>query len=143
MTTKDYLNQIREMDMLINNKIAEVTRLKEIAYSVKAVRYDKEYVQATPNIDKIGTAIAKIDEVNRTIDKMIDAYVDKKDEIVKQIDKMQKDVYYDVLYKRYVLFKPNYVIAEEINYSERHVSRLHDTALDMFEEMFGMCYLNI
>ena len=97
MTTKDYLNQIREMDMLINNKIAEVTRLKEIAYSVKAVRYDKEYVQATPNIDKIGTAIAKIDEVNRTIDKMIDAYVDKKDEIVKQIDKMQKDVYYDVL----------------------------------------------
>lgn len=143
MTTKDYLNQIREMDMLINNKIAEVTRLKEIAYSVKAVRYDKEYVQATPNIDKIGTAIAKIDEVNRTIDKMIDAYVDKKDEIVKQIDEMQKDVYYDVLYKRYVLFKPNYVIAEEIHYSERHVSRLHDTALDMFEEMFGMCYLNI
>lgn len=42
MTTKDYLNQISRLNRMINNKLAEVSQLRELSHSISAVKMKKE-----------------------------------------------------------------------------------------------------
>ena len=90
MDTKQYLQQISRLDRMIQNKLAEISQLRELAMSVSAVK-NEERVQNTPNFDKIGTAYCKIEEMEEKLDKLIDEYVDKKNLIISQIDKIDNE----------------------------------------------------
>ena len=74
MTTKDYLNQISRLNRMINNKLSEITQLRELSCSISAVR-NEERVKSSFNPDKIGSTYAKIDEMEHSLDKMIDEYI--------------------------------------------------------------------
>lgn len=140
MTTKDYLNQISRINRMINNKIVELSQLKEIACSISAVS-GEDRVMVTPNFDKIGTKQAKIDEMERNIDALVDEYIIKRDKIVSQIDSMEDENVYNVLFSRYIEKKTFEVIATEMNYSWRQTIRLHGIALKKFEQKYGATYL--
>lgn len=140
MTTKDYLNQISRINRMINNKLVELSQLKELACSISAVS-SEDRVMATPNFDKIGTKQAKIDEMERNIDALVDEYIIKRDQIVSQIDSMEDENVYNVLFSRYIEKKTFEVIATEMNYSWRQTVRLHGIALKKFEQKYGATYL--
>lgn len=140
MTTKQYLGQISRLDRMIKNKLSEISELKELSRSISAVK-NTERVQTTPNFDKIGTAQAKIDEIERNIDKLVDEYVDKRDLIIKQIDEIEDETYYNILFARYIEKKTFEKISTEINYSFRNTTRLHGKALNEFERKYGNLYL--
>lgn len=140
MTTKDYLNQVGRLNRMINNKLVEIAQLKELACSISAIQTG-ERVQTTPNYDKIGTAYAKIDEMERKLDKLIDAYVDKKNHIIGQIDGIEDEMMYNILFARYIERKTFEKIATELEYSWRQIIRLHGKALKQFENQYGKEYL--
>ena len=139
MDTKQYLNQISRLDRMINNKLAEISQLRELAMSVSAVK-NEERVQTTPNFDKIGTAYCKIEEMEEKLDKLIDEFVDKKNLIISQIDKIENETYYEILFARYIEKKTFEKIADEMTYSWRQVIRLHGRALQEFEKKYGNTY---
>lgn len=139
MDTKQYLQQISRLDRMINNKLAEISQLRELAMSVSAVK-NEERVQTTPNFDKIGTAYCKIEEMEEKLDKLIDEYVDKKNLIISQIDKIENETYYEILFARYIEKKTFEKIADEMTYSWRQVIRLHGRALQEFEKKYGNTY---
>lgn len=141
MTTKEYLGQISRLNRMINNKLTEIAQLKDMAVSISAPQ-SCEKVQTTPNFDKIGTKYAKIDEMERKIDGMVDELVDKKEKIIQQIDSMEDENTYNILFARYIEKKTFEVIATEMKYSWRQVVRLHGTALKQFEKKYGEGYLN-
>lgn len=141
MTTKEYLGQISRLNRMINNKLTEIAQLKDMAVSISATQ-SGERVQTTPNFDKIGTKYAKIDEMERKIDGMVDELVDKKEKIIQQIDSMEDENTYNILFARYIEKKTFEVIATEMKYSWRQVVRLHGTALEQFEKKYGEGYLN-
>lgn len=141
MTTKEYLGQISRLNRMINNKLTEIAQLKDMAVSISAPQ-SGERVQTTPNFDKIGTKYAKIDEMERKIDGMVDELVDKKEKIIQQIDSMEDENTYNILFARYIENKTFEVIATEMKYSWRQVVRLHGTALKQFEKKYGEGYLN-
>lgn len=141
MTTKEYLGQISRLNRMINNKLTEIAQLKDMAASISAPQ-SGERVQTTPNFDKIGTKYAKIDEMERKIDGMVDELVDKKEKIIQQIDAMEDENTYNILFARYIEKKTFEVIATEMKYSWRQVIRLHGTALKQFEKKYGEGYLN-
>lgn len=141
MTTKEYLGQISRLNRMINNKLTEIAQLKDMAVSISATQ-SGERVQTTPNFDKIGTKYAKIDEMERKIDGMVDKLVDKKEKIIQQIDSMEDENTYNILFARYIEKKTFEVIATEMKYSWRQVVRLHGTALKQFEKKYGEGYLN-
>ena len=141
MTTKEYLGQISRLNRMINNKLTEIAQLKDMAVSISATQ-SGERVQTTPNFDKIGTKYAKIDEMERKIDGMVDELVDKKEKIIQQIDSMEDENTYNILFARYIEKKTFEVIATEMKYSRRQVVRLHGTALKQFEKKYGEGYLN-
>ena len=139
MDTKQYLQQISRLDRMINNKLSEISQLRELAMSVSAVK-NEERVQTTPNFDKIGTADCKIEAMEEKLDKLIDEYVDKKNLIISQIDGIENETYYEILFARYIEKKTFEKIADEMTYSFRNVTRLHGRALQEFEKKYGNLY---
>lgn len=140
MTTKEYLNQISRLNRMINNKLVEIQQLRELACSISAINLEDK-VQNTPNFDKIGSKMAKIDELEENLDKTIDRYVLVKNKIVSQIDSMEDENTYNILFSRYIQKKSFERIAIEMEYSWRQIIRLHGNALRQFEEKYGNEYM--
>lgn len=140
MKTKDYLSQVSRLNKMINNKLSEISQLRELSVSISAIGND-EKVQTSPNFDKIGTAIAKIDELENNLDKMIDEYLVKRERIIAQIDTMEEESVYQILFSRYIEKKNFEKIATEMEYSWRQIVRLHGKALQQFEKKYGEEYL--
>jgi DNA-directed RNA polymerase specialized sigma subunit len=142
MTTKDYLNQVSRFNRMINNKLTEITQLRELSCSISAVR-NEEKVKSSSDPDKIGSIYAKIDEMECNLDKMIDEYIEKKNLIIGQIDGIENEDYYNILFSRYIEKKTFEVIATEMNFSYRNITRLHGKALKGFEDKYGKTYLRL
>ena len=127
---------------MIKNKISELSALREICYGLSAIS-NEERVQTTPNHDKIGTVVSKLDELERKIDALVDEYADKRDKIISQIDSMDDEVIYNVLFARYIEKKTFERIAADMTYSFRQICRIHNKALKEFEKKFGQEYKNM
>ena len=101
METKQYLSQISRLDRMIKNKISEISQLRELLMSVSAVSVD-EKVQTSPNFDKIGSSFCKISEMEDNLNLLIDEYVKKKNEIISQIESIEDEISYEILFARYI-----------------------------------------
>lgn len=141
MTTKEYLGQISRLNRMIDNKLVELHQYKIMACSISAVK-SGEKVQTSPDLDKNGAKFAKIEEMEKKIDEMIDNFVDKKEIIIKQIDSIEDEVLYDILFSRYIEKKTFEKIASDMEYSFRQTLRLHGKALQTFEKKYGYLYLH-
>ena len=141
MTTKEYLNQIERLDKMITNKLSEIYQLKIMACSI-TVSGDSERVQTSGNQDKLGSTIAKIVDLERETDELVDSLVDKRKEILSQVDNMKNIDHYDVLHKHYVERRTFQDIADSENWSIRQVFNIHGRALQEFEKMYGDTYLH-
>ena len=141
MTTKEYLNQIERLDKMITNKLSEIYQLKIMACSI-TVSGDSERVQTSGNQDKLGSTIAKIVDLERETDELVDSLVDKRKEILSQIDNMKNIDHYDVLHKHYVERRTFQDIADSEHWSIRQVFNIHGRALQEFEKMYGDTYFH-
>jgi hypothetical protein len=139
MTTKDYLNQINRLNMLINNKLLEISQYRELSCSISAVK-NEEKVMTSPNQDKIGTNIAKIDEMERKLDEIIDDYIALKEKIKQQINKLPKEKHKIILYEKYIKFKSISEISKKMDMTDRGCKKAHKKALEEFEKINKIQY---
>lgn len=137
MDAKAYLKRIRLYDSHINNKIEELDRLRAMATKItQALRDDAGGGSRAQ--DKIGNAVSRIVDLQVELNAEIDRYIDSRDEICKTLNQIQKQRYFDVLYKRYVLFKTWQQIADDMGYADvRNVYLLHGRALQAFNKILG------
>lgn len=140
MTTKDYLNQINRLNMLINNKLTEIAQYRELSCSISAVK-NEEKVMTSPNQDKIGTNIAKIDEMERKLDEMIDDYIALKEKIKQQINKLPKQKHKIILYEKYIKFKSISEISKKLDMTDRGCKKAHKKALEEFGKINKIQYI--
>ena len=139
MDTKQYLNQISRYDRMINNKLAEISQLRELAMSVSAVK-NEERVQTTPDKDRLGSMVAKITDLEKETDMLIDRFVDLKKEIMIIISMVKSERHRDILSKKYLELKSIYEIAEELGITDRGCKKAHKKALDEFEKIKNTIY---
>lgn len=140
MDTKQYLSQIKRLDRKIQNKLSELYNLKMMASSI-SVSNEGERVQTSGNKDQLGAVVAKIVDMEKEIDKMVDLFVYTRSEIISQIDSMDDLDSYDILSMRYVAGKTFHEISEKTGWSIRKVFSLHGKALLEFEKKYGREYL--
>ena len=140
MDTKTYLQQISRLDRMIKNKMSELAQYKDLVYGLSAIT-NEERVQTSPDFDKIGGKVAKIVDMEKKIDSLIDEYVDKKNLIISQIDSVDNEIFYEILFARYIEKKTFERIATDLNYSFRNTTRIHGKALKEFEKKFGNTYM--
>ena len=100
MNAKDFLLQVKKLDKLIENKLAEVQRWKEIANNT-TVNMSGERVQSSGNHDTVENAICTYLDLEKEINQRIDELIDKKKEILDVIEQLNATEY-DILHKIYV-----------------------------------------
>lgn len=140
MDTKTYLQQIERLDRKIQNKFSEIAQLKTMATSITVAQKDVN-VQTSSDKDRMGSAVAKIVDLEKEANEMICEFIEKRDVIIQQIEKIQDTNMYDILINRYVLKKDLVRISVEMGYSFKQVCRIHGNALKEFEKMYGDLYL--
>lgn len=136
MTAKEYLGQLLRYEKMINNKLSELYQLKAMASSI-SVAIDSERVQTSVRNDKIPNSIVRIEQKQAEINSIVADYVNAKDNIIRDIEKLTDSTQYDVLFKRYVEHKTFEVIATDLNYSWRQIIRIHGEALREFEKIIN------
>lgn len=147
-TTQEYLNQISRYDRTIDNKLIELSQLKELAYGISAIS-TTERVQSSNTSDRVADICIKMAEREASIKETVNEYMAIKDYIINQIESLEKEIYYEILFLRHV--KKNKVgkqysfeeIAIEINNSYRNTTRLYKKAIRAFENKYGSEYLDL
>ena len=140
MTAKEYLSQIRTLDVKINQRIEERERLWQEALGVSGIRYDKDKIQSSNTLD-MSDLIARCYEMESEINSMIDQLINLKHEIIGDIHKLTDHRYIQLLHLRYVEFKRLEDVAcimRKTNgdeYSYDHIVWLHGEALQALAEI--------
>lgn len=127
MTAKEYLLQVKKLDMMISNKLQEVEHWKCIATSTNASG-DGERVQASGSQQKMADAVARYMDIEREINAAIDELVDRRQEIITTIEQLPVTEY-DILHKVYIQNIDFYDVADGYNKSYSWTTSVHGRAL--------------
>lgn len=128
MDARDYLNQLKKLDKLIENKLAEKEQWKAIATSTTQ-QMSADRVQTSGNKQKMADAVLKIVEIEAETDACIDRFVDTKRDVIHTIEQLNTDEY-DLLHKVYVQYLTLYEYAEHTGKSYNTVKSVHGSALN-------------
>ena len=136
MTAKEYLQQARSLDMLINAKRDELYALRLTATSVSSpVLGDKVKSGGTNNAMQI---VDKIIALQELINSEVDRLVDLKAEIHEKIEKVYNPQLIVVLTDKYINGFTLEQIAERMGVAHKTVYRLHGQALQVFRKENNM-----
>ncbi len=127
MTAKEYLLQVKKLDMMISNKLQEVEHWKCIATSTNASS-SGERVQASGTQQKMADAVARYMDIEREINAAIDELVDRRQEIITTIEQLPVTEY-DILHKVYIQNIDFYDVADGYNKSYSWATSVHGRAL--------------
>ena len=128
MRAKHYLLQIQKMDRMIQNKIAEAEHWKSIAAGT-GLNTGGERVQSQGSQQKMADAVGRYIDIEKEITAAIDRLIDLRREIIQTIEQLKNVDHYDILYKRYVLYKEYFEIADDMKKSQSWVAKAHGKAL--------------
>lgn len=131
---KAYLLQVELYDTHINNKLEELQRLKELTRQITTT-LKQDVVSRSGNQDKLGDAVAKIVDLENEINEAVDAYIDKRREVGKLLERLDDADQISVLHKRYFEYKAWEQIACEMCMTYRNVCYIHGRALQAVDAL--------
>lgn len=133
MTVCEWLDQVRKLDELIDAKIVERDQLFTLATKVTVGVND-----GTPtgnNIsDPTGINGAKLGDMAKEIDALVDKYVDHKANVIKTLEKLPAKEY-GVLHRYYIRYMTIEHIAMEMGYCTRSIDRIKANGLKILEDV--------
>lgn len=142
MKAKEYLQQLELLDIKINQKKMRVAELRLFASNISTA-VDNERVQTSCPGDKLSNTIIKCIDLENEIKVEIHRFMDRKTEIVNQIQALNNSKYIQILFMRYVQYKKLKMIAVELNYSYQYTRELHRCALKEFERTYTNLHRNV
>ena len=128
MNAKEYLSQAMYIDQRIDSKLEQIMKLRESATKATATLSDMPRPDS-PNVQSMEETIVKIVDLEREINRDIDALVDLKAEARKVISKLDNPEQQLILEMRYLCYKSWAEIAEDLSFSESNVYKIHGAAL--------------
>lgn len=133
MKAKDFLQQLKKLDYMIQNKIYEKEQWKTIAMGTTA-QMGSERVQSSGSQQKMADAIGKYVDMEKEIDRIIDALVDTRNDVLSVIERLNVTEY-DVLHKRYVQYMSFDEIAAAYDRSTSWSTTIHGRALKKVQKI--------
>lgn len=132
MTAKEYLNQARHLDALINCRLREIDYWRELSSSVSGSNFEPHYNPNKPTEAPFVRCLEKIDTIQRDVAEKIAYLVRLKGEINTAIDALEMRDEQLVLRYRYLDDCTWEEISRMLNVSLRTVHRIHGSALQHF-----------
>lgn len=139
MTPKEYLSQANQLDNLIQSKLDTISDMRAMATNVSIATDEIKTSKTNAKVDFTST-VDKIIDYSMEVDKEIDKLVDLKSKLMREIDLLDDNLYKTILIKRYINGETLCKIAEDLNYSTRHMNRLHGRALQEFGNHVLVCH---
>lgn len=106
-----YLEKPGKLDLRIKNKLIEKRQWRDIALGITA-NMDGERVQSSGAKSKMADAVVKCVDIEAEIDRLVDAYIDTKKEVIQTIEQIDSPIEYDVLHRRYIQYQTLQEIAD-------------------------------
>lgn len=128
MTAKEYLQQAYMIDRKIQLDSEKLAAARSALYG-RSVRYDRDGSKTLPQSGGTENAVLRVIEMEERLHKEIDRLTEKRQEIEQAVNAVPDEIQREVLTRRYLLYQKWEFVAEEMNYSERHIRRLHEHAL--------------
>lgn len=138
MTSKEYLRQIKLLDIRIQKKKDQLADLKDRAQSVSSQPTDSIRVQSSKDGDTIGKKVVQYADLETEIVEATQEFIQVKNSILNQILQLNDARYVELLCKRYVEYKKFELIAVEMVYDFDYVRAMHKHALQAFANMYGL-----
>lgn len=132
MTAKEYLNQARHLDALINCRLREIDYWKDLSSGISGSRFEPHYNPNKPTEAPFVRCLEKIDEIQRGVEEKVAQLIALRDEINSRIDMLGNHEEQLVLRYRYLDNCTWEEIERMMNVSERTVFRIHGSALANF-----------
>ena len=150
MTAKEYLNQIKLLNLKIDQKQEErEDLLKSAIYNSSPALTER--VQTSVSGDKMSRIVDRCVDMDKDINDMVMQYMEKRDRIINQIQALEDPRCVEILYHKYVGHRRSdgrmeYMRLEEIAcimrkpngspYTYGHIRALHGKALKDFGIMY-------
>ena len=132
MEAKEYLERLLFLDKEISSKIATIQSLKSLAEKCTATLSDMPKSQGVKSKEDI---IIKKIILEQEKDLNVNQLIDHKKEAMKRIEGLNQPIYKILLWERYINGKSWVRIAQNLNYSNMQIHRLHSSALKEFQKM--------
>ena len=132
MTAKEYLNNVRTIDIQLKVKEHRLVKLRQDLYTLQSIDYSKDRVDGGQGLD-MGDKIAKIQEMEKKINAEWDELIFVRDQAEEKINQLPDMMYRAVLLERYINCKDWENIAVDLHYSWKSIFKLHGKALKSFE----------
>lgn len=137
ITAKEYLGEVGKLETRLDILRSEIEYYENLACGLQSQDYSTERVDTSIKPDKMSKAVIKILEKRKEYEKALNDCVERRENIIREINSLDNDNHVKILYGIYVSNKPIAEIANEINYASRYVMRLHSDALTEFEKIIN------
>lgn len=139
LSAREYLGQLEELDIKINQELEQLEEMKIGAGGVGAIDYSKDRVQTSP-VNALEKRVCSYVDFEERLNSHIDNFVDAKEQIIAEIRGLHHKHYINILYKIYVQFKSIREAAGEMKISYSYAVELHKKALKAFSETYKNLY---
>lgn len=136
MNIRQFLNQHFEINNEINSKLEQIAELRRLGASAPSPIFSESRSVGTHS-DRVGRTAAKIADLENEINEEIDRLVDLKSRIREIIAAIPDSMQRTILERHYLLGESWEKIGEKVGYSTRHVTRLHNQAIERLEAVYG------
>lgn len=139
MNAKEYLQQIRKLDLQIHNKQLEKEEIWNRMQGCAAISYEPKIgAPGTPNTKSPQEKYFPIlERYEKEIAEDIDRLIDVKREVMAVIDSLDDPDEINLLYMRYLQYLKWEEIAYKMNFSYKHVHRIHGNALQSIDRILN------
>ena len=139
LTAKEYLDQLQDIDINIDQDISRLHALRMNATGAKGIDYTKDRVMTRPS-DRLCSDVCDIMTLDKKITDKIDRFVDAREQIIDQIRGLHNAAFNQILFKVYVEYKSLKQTSSEMHRSYAFVRDKHKEALQAFEETYSDLY---
>lgn len=139
MTTREYLLQLRTIDLDILNVQSEADSWRELAMKM-GHEYSEIRVDTSPSPDRMESLVVKAVDSATKADREKEVLIYLKATIEKQIKGIEDKECLFMLWGYYHDRKPVEYLSRKLNYSSRQGRRVMRKAVKVFEEKYGATY---
>lgn len=132
MRAKEYLRELRKLDVEVAALRDQIRLLEQEAEGVKGMRYTRTPKGGKPR--DTADVLAEIADLKTIYTRHIDQLTEKRKAAMAAIAGIERTELRSVLIMRYLLGRSWQEIARELNYSKSSILRLHGDALRAFSE---------
>ena len=131
MRAKEYLQQIRKLDIRIGQRITQLQQMRDRVHIMGSFDYSKDRVQSSPEAGN--KQIEDLVDFEQSIIELIKREQLLKDKIISEIQLLENPIHVDLLFRRYVEMQSFERIACDLGYAYNYACNIHGDALKAFE----------